>query len=51
MSNNISPVTVELVVVESLTIAFYGGSTPTYDELFFVFVFSKSGFINETMNN
>ena len=43
MSNNISHVTVELVVDEPLTIAFYGGSTSTYDELLFFFVFQNQG--------
>ena len=40
MSINISPVTVEPVVDWTFTIAFYGGSTPTYDELLF-FLFFK----------
>ena len=50
MSNNFSHVTVEPVVDRISTNRVDGGSTPTYDELLF-FCFSKSGFINETMNN
>ena len=43
MSNNISPVTVEPVVDWIPNIAFYGGSTPTYDELLVFFVFQNQG--------
>ena len=43
MSNNISPVTVELVVDWIPNSRVYGGSTPTYDELFFFFVFQNQG--------
>ena len=43
MSNNISPVTVELVVDWIPYNRVYGGSTPTYDELLFFFVFQNQG--------